>query len=69
MAGRDDSNHVPADPARRRLLKAAPLAGAAALASGPAEAGAEEHGDPADPRDTVYRVTDHVRAYYARARG
>ena len=69
MAGKEDRSKGPADPARRRLLKAAPLAGAAALASRPDLAEAESHGDPDNPRDTVYRETDHVRAYYARARG
>lgn len=69
MAGTRNRSHGPADPARRRLLKAAPLAGAAALASRPDQAGAESHGNPDDPRDTVYRETDHVRTYYARARG
>ncbi len=69
MAGKHDRRDGPADPARRSLLKAAPFAGAAALMSDPDPAGAESQGDPDDPRDTVYRVTDHVRAYYARARG
>lgn len=69
MAPRSDESRGPSDPDRRRLLKAAPLVGAAAVASGPAAADAEGQGDPHDPRDTVYRVTDHVRAYYTRARG
>ncbi|HUF57143.1 MAG TPA: hypothetical protein VMM55_11360 [Thermohalobaculum sp.] len=69
MARKSDKSRGPADPARRRLLTAAPLAGAAALASRPALAGEEGQGDAENPRDTVYRVTDHVRAYYARARG
>ena len=69
MARRKDDSTEPADPARRRLLSATPLAGAAAVVGtgGQAEAGVE--GDPTDPRDTVYRMTEHVRAYYARARG
>lgn len=61
-------NDRPADPARRRLLSAAPLAGAAALAAG--RAGADEPDPaPADPRSVGYRVTDHIAAYYRRARG
>ena len=69
MARGSETNRAPADPARRRLLATAPLAGAAVLASRPDAAEAESHGDPDDPRDTVYSVTDHVRVYYERARG
>ena len=64
---RKDENGV--DPIRRRLLAGAPLAGAAALAGGRAAAGEPDEDDRADPRRTVYRETDHVKAYYARARG
>lgn len=70
MPGDTRKTGAPADPDRRRLLAGAPVAGAAALAAGTGGAlveGREE--EPADPREPVYRETDHVRAYYARARG
>lgn len=63
MAGKDKA---PANPNRRRLLKAAPLAGAG-LAVGTLPAVADEA--PQDPRKVHYRETGHVKAYYARARG
>ena len=69
MPREKNPNAKPADPARRRLLSATPLVGAAALVGTGREAEAGVEGDPADPRDTVYRMTEHVRAYYARARG
>lgn len=63
MAAKDTA---PANPGRRRLLRAAPLAGAGlAIGAEPAD-GAES---PVDPRQPAYRETEHVRAYYQRARG
>ena len=69
MAREKNPSARPADPARRRLLTATPLVGAAALVGTSGEAEAGTQGDPTDPRDTVYRMTEHVRAYYDRARG
>ena len=59
------------DATRRRLLTGGALtvaASAAAVARAPATEGEADPG-PADPTKLDYRVTDHIAAYYARARG
>lgn len=60
------------DPARRALLSGGSLtlaAAAAATVASPASPATGEDAEGADPRQPAYRETDHVRAYYARARG
>ncbi len=58
------------DAARRRLLSGGALtvAASAALIAGRGRAVAEEQAQPADPKQPSYRMTDHIAAYYRRAR-
>ena len=59
------------DAVRRRLLTGGALtvAASAALLGGRGRAAAaEDAATPADPRRPTYRMTDHIAAYYKRAR-
>jgi hypothetical protein len=58
------------DAGRRRLLGGGALtvAASAALIAGRGRADADEQPPPADPKQPSYRVTDHIAAYYRRAR-
>ena len=58
------------DAVRRRLLTGGALtvAASAALLGGRGRAEAAEEAPPADPRRPAYRMTDHIAAYYKRAR-
>jgi hypothetical protein len=63
------------DAVRRRLLTGGALsvAASAALLAGRGraramQAGAMQEDAPADPRQPAYRMTDHIAAYYRRAR-
>lgn len=59
------------DATRRRLLTGGALT-VAASAAVVSRSGADEtapEAEPQDKRNPTYRVTDHIAAYYARARG
>ena len=58
------------DAVRRRLLTGGALtvAASAALISGRGHAEVADAASPADPRQPAYRVTEHIAAYYRRAR-
>jgi hypothetical protein len=58
------------DAVRRRLLTGGALsvAASAALLGGRGRAGVVQEDAPADPRQPAYRMTDHIAAYYRRAR-
>ena len=58
------------DAVRRSLLTGGALtvAASAALLAGRGRAEAAEEPAPADPRRPTYRMTDHIAAYYRRAR-
>ena len=66
-----DKPHDTPDPARRHLLKAAPL-GALAVAAAVAGRGAAAAPAPApqaeaEPASTGYHETEHIRRYYRTA--
>jgi hypothetical protein len=58
------------DAVRRALLTGGALtvAASAALVAGRGRAEAADEPAPADPRRPAYRMTDHIAAYYKRAR-
>lgn len=58
------------DAVRRRLLTGGALtvAASAALVAGRGRSEAAEDTAPADPKRPAYRMTDHIAAYYRRAR-
>ncbi len=58
------------DTVRRHLLTGGALtvAASAALLAGRGRAEAAEAAPPADPRRPTYQMTDHIAAYYRRAR-
>jgi len=57
------------DPARRSLLKAAPLGALAVVAAGAAKAESAPPAPPPPAPETArgYRETEHIRRYYATA--
>ena len=56
---------------RRRLLTGGALtvAASASLIAGRGRAAPAEEAAPSDPRQPTYRMTEHIAAYYRRARG
>jgi hypothetical protein len=55
------------DPARRNLLKAAPLGALAIAAAGRAQAAAPETPAAAPAKPQGYHETEHIRKYYRTA--